>query len=249
VRDELRQRKAKRLAIARGLVVSAVDADLVRARLQTWLDEGFRPEAIARAAGVSAPAVCRLVGGHTATVKRPVADRLMRVNRRGLYAACEGLDYVPAIGIKRRLEALQSLGWTWSDLKARGVTVRSCWLHDGGFAAAESWKAVRDVYEQLWDQPGPSRLTRNRALKAGYAPPAAWDDIDDPTATPDLGNGAEDRSGVIEDLEWMLRTGVGWQGALLRLGRADDSLDRSLRRWGRADLLASLKAADRREAS
>lgn len=45
---------------------------------------------------------------------------------------------------------------------------------------------VREIYDQLWDTPGPSEQTRRRAVKWGWRPPMAWDDaeMDVPEARP-----------------------------------------------------------------
>ena len=51
------------------------------------------------------------------------------------------------------------------------------------FVALATHDRIAAAYDELAMRPGPS--ARNRRL--GYPPPLAWDDIDDPAATPDLG--------------------------------------------------------------
>lgn len=55
----------------------------------------------------------------------------------------------------------------------------------------------------------------------------------------------EQLADLVEDAEWILSQGGGWKQALNRLGRTVGQLDYLLRRAGRADLIGSLKAADR----
>jgi len=57
---------------------------------------------------------------------------------------------------------------------------------------------------------------------------------------------AEQLADLVEDAEWMLSQGGGWRQALDRFGRTAGQLDYLLRRARRADLIRSLKAADRR---
>ncbi len=51
---------------------------------------------------------------------------------------------------------------------------------------------------------------------------------------------------VVQDAECILAGGSGWRQAQDRLGKTVGQLDYMLRQAGRADLIRSLKAADRR---
>ena len=98
---------------------------------------------------------------------------------------------VDATGTVRRLQALNALGWTNSDIAQRmGIT---------GFRPGESVtrfkqktrvrtttaELVARVYDELSMTPGPSEITRKRALQAGWLPPLAYDDdeLDLPDST------------------------------------------------------------------
>jgi hypothetical protein len=59
----------------------------------------------------------------------------------------------------------------------------------------------------------------------------------------------EQLEGLVEDAECVLQGGDGWTRALDRLGKTVGQLDYMLRQAGRADLIGSLKAADRRQGS
>lgn len=93
---------------------------------------------------------------------------------------------VDATGTRRRIQALMALGWPQALIGAElGVKQRavSNWLARQ-YVTARNAKAVADLYDRLSMTPGPSEITRSRALARGWVPPLAWDDIDDPAATP-----------------------------------------------------------------
>lgn len=90
--------------------------------------------------------------------------------------------HVPALGTMRRLQALQRIGYTRADLKRRlQMNYPGSWqplVHEHKAAR------VAALYRELSRKPGPSAQARERARAAGWPSPAAWDDIDDPTAKP-----------------------------------------------------------------
>lgn len=102
---------------------------------------------------------------------------------------------VDATGTHRRVQALVCLGWSLSKIGSE-VTVapNNFWkmMHADQVRAATA-RAVRDLYEQLWNTAPPATNQRERisvsrskryAADRGWLPPLAWDDdtIDDPTA-------------------------------------------------------------------
>lgn len=101
---------------------------------------------------------------------------------------------VPAVGPKRRIQALMAVGWNMAQLaKATGHHRRSLEAILSRDQKRTDWEfagAIKMAYDELWDQeppPGRSRTyLRNLAKKRGYLPPMAWDDdtIDDPEAVP-----------------------------------------------------------------
>jgi hypothetical protein len=100
--------------------------------------------------------------------------------------------YTDATGTRRRLQALIATGWPIRELaRQMGWAGNPGLLLYGERQQVHKHTAalVADVYDRLWDIPGPSLRSRRAAQRAGYAPPSAWDDdtIDDPAATPDLG--------------------------------------------------------------
>lgn len=98
--------------------------------------------------------------------------------------------HVDAAGTRRRIQALAAIGWPARELGQRlGVTAQAVSLFTTratvyGATAAK----VAALYEELWNQPGPSNVTRKRAEKSRWPQPLELDDdrIDDPTYQPQL---------------------------------------------------------------
>ncbi len=223
----------------RGIDRSPIDPARVRTYLQPLLDEGWSVRAIAKAAGTSDTALRDLVAGRTSSVRRAIAARLLSVTRAKLYDGADAEVRVPAHGFVRRVQAMQSLGYPTRWLEANGVDPDIGPAGKGVDAAR--WRRCRDLYEQVWDKQGPSARARAIAARKGYAPPMAWDDIDDPTCQPDVGQ--EPRgSWDADDVAWLLTCGETQVGIAARFGIRVDSLQRGLRRAGRDDLVARLVA-------
>ena len=92
---------------------------------------------------------------------------------------------VPAIGTRRRIQALKALGHSGADIGARlGITYQAVHKLEHSTASnvfAATAVAVRRVYDEMcMVQPFGYHATRirNRSARYGYAPPLAWDDID-----------------------------------------------------------------------
>jgi hypothetical protein len=112
---------------------------------------------------------------------------------------------------------------------------------------AATARAVRELYDRLWDKPPPENgqreriaaaRARNHAAQRDWAPPLAWDDdiIDDPAGRPAQGWKRPARSrrrsaDLTEDAEQLLaRDGYTREHAAARLGVAPSTLDAALRR-------------------
>ena len=93
---------------------------------------------------------------------------------------------IPAIGVQRRIQALMAIGWSSAEqAKVLGRHKRVIErLRFVTFVHRETYDQIVAMYEQLSGRPGPSTISRTRARAAGYAPPLAWDDIDDPDEQP-----------------------------------------------------------------
>lgn len=100
--------------------------------------------------------------------------------------------YVDATGIKRRIRALQWMGWRLEDIAREAGykgTQPSKWLHNISYQKKIHLKrhaAICGAYDRLCMFEGPSSIAAKSARRRGCAPPLAWDDetIDDPKAKP-----------------------------------------------------------------
>jgi transcriptional regulator with XRE-family HTH domain len=232
------------------------DATRARDHVQHLRDFGLSLASIATLAGENTSRIAELIyeNGHNYP-KRIATDRETRI-----LAIRFDLDRIPpgrtinSAGTRRRIEALMCMGWTQRDIGRRlGVTAQMVSLHRHRAAVlSDTARKIRDLYDEMWDQPGDPRRAR-LALERGFAPPLAWDDdsIDDPAATPhDLtpprkkaggqGRPAED---VVEDIEFLLGHHPHATSIELaeRLGYSDPSgVQNALVRTGRDDLRAVL---------
>lgn len=93
--------------------------------------------------------------------------------------------HIPVTGTMRRLQALAAIGYSAAATgKATGMHWRHVMkLRDGDLAHVRVLTAARiaTVYDRLSNEPLVTReanITRTIARRHGWAPPAAWDDID-----------------------------------------------------------------------
>lgn len=112
---------------------------------------------------------------------------------------------IPSIGARRRVQALQRLGWSLRAISREAgyegsTTVLSALIrgdHDSIFR--DTHDAIAAAYERLSMRlPTPSSgvaRARNAAEKKGYAPPLAWDCIDDPDERPSGFRGHQSKVG------------------------------------------------------
>jgi len=167
-----------------------VPAAPVAAHIRSLLDAGMGWTRIGRAAHSSSCTIARILNGQE-LIRRTVADRLLAVK----YRPAPGRT-VNATGTRRRIQALMAIGHTIVGIAAESGVDPSV-IHDilGGctnvrgitadrIAAAYDWMSERPPTE---GRKSAATVSRNRAAREGWQPPAAWDDdtIDDPKATPD----------------------------------------------------------------
>ena len=133
--------------------------------------------------------------------------------------------WADATGTRRRLQALMRNGWSMGLLSARLGCTRQVLrkkLGESERCTAATAAAVRDLYDDLWDQAPPegdrferraATMARRYAAERGWVVPLAWDEetIDDPDAGP--AEGWERRDGVrrwgvlAEDSAFLLAAG------------------------------------------
>lgn len=112
-------------------------------------------------------------------------------NRRRQIAYGRWLGLVDITGTRRRAQALCWLGWSFAYQASRLGIDRNYYtrtIRDNATISGRTAQAVARLYDELSGRLAPNtartRRVRTLAMRAGYAPPLAWDDIDDPAAEP-----------------------------------------------------------------
>jgi hypothetical protein len=231
-----------------------IDPAPVVEHLEQLLASGLSKRSIAEAAAVSPSAITQLTRHAPKHITRPIATRILAVRPEHGHDRSAPRGFVPAIGARRRIRALQTIGHPAQAIAdAAGVTtavVHNISNQAGDWITAANRDAIHQAYDALWSTPGPSAKTRGIAAKRGWAPPLAWDDdsIDDPAATPDLGvdratGRGRNQDDLLEDIEFLLDDEplATTQQIADRLGYRDrTAIQNALRRAGRRDLLDQL---------
>ena len=222
-------------------IVKLVDAQPLKDHVAMLMESGMSFKAIALTAGWSS----RNALADAMTRKRVTPRTLARVlavhpeldNRRDAY--------VDATGSARRLQALAINGWPTRNLaKQLGhkdpATIQHIANGKTPTIRLRTKDDIRRLFDELWDQPGPSKRTADIAKARGWLPALAWDDelIDSPEHQPEdvrrrgvSGGG----SGItLEDIEEAREQGygtaeqIGW-----RLGATRDAVQAIISRTNR----------------
>lgn len=164
--------------------------------------------------------------------KRRIINGARSVQREGNarhYKLVGGMLLIPVEGTRRRLQALNAIGWSLNDLGQRlgihgnglGFIIRS-----RKYVVPETAQKIKALYEELAMLPAPPdnhmvygkgnpvSTVKTRARMKGWVPPLGWDDIDDPYAVPQgLSNVQFERwythtATEIERIEWVLENGL-----------------------------------------
>ncbi|WGM21841.1 hypothetical protein QEH68_06620 [Paenarthrobacter sp. OM7] len=240
-----------------------VDATEVRAHILALMEAGVSMKRLGKIAGmahstISAVVYGRTERGHTAyrRVHKDTAAKILAIQ-----PSMENMApnrYIDSCGTIRRLQALVAIGWSQNRLcEQLGISRRNF----GTFMNADKCTvrkalAVRDLYNQLWNQPQTgvewhsktsATRARNHAKARGWAPPLAWDDetIDNPDAQPEFGTKLKLRDTIAEDVEFMHKTGASIDEISERLGNPWQSIERQLHRMGRGELVTLVKTDNR----
>jgi transcriptional regulator with XRE-family HTH domain len=191
--------------IAYGQWQPFTDATPAREHVRSLQAQGLGWQRIAELAGVAAPTVSSMLYGRSG---RPPTGKIRTATAEALLAFRPGLDDLPATapvdaaGTRRRMQALAAAGWSAQRLAGylgfdrahAGRIIRG----DNPRVSAATARAVRGLYDELWDRPPPegtrwekvaANRARDHARQQGWPPPMAWDDdkIDDPAAKPTRG--------------------------------------------------------------
>jgi lambda repressor-like predicted transcriptional regulator len=221
------------------------DAGPAADHVQRLLAAGWSLRSIADAAGCAPQVVCRLKHRQQPRITNAVAQRLFAVTDGTILTRGNDDGFVRNLGARRRIEALLALGWRHTEITAAMAaadpsvrTTSQLVKHQiGNWIGRRTHDAVCAAYDQLALRPGPSTVTRNRSLKAGYAPPLAWDDedLDNPDAQPagvdtDRKPNRKQKLPPVEDLLFLLETGESIAAIASRYGASEDGVLAALRR-------------------
>jgi hypothetical protein len=103
---------------------------------------------------------------------------------------------------------------------------------------------IADLYELLSGRFGTSTEARRRATLAGWVPPLGWDNIDDPTETPDTGASSGWTSSQrfdLDDVDFLLDvTPYTLDQLAERLGVTKSAIEHACERKNRRDILTRL---------
>jgi hypothetical protein len=169
---------------------AALGGDLteaVRRHLRGLLAQRLTLAGIARAAGVH-PQTVRDAAAGRRRVEPHTAAALLGCRSAPWPPSTRTGRLVPAVGARRRVEALQAMGWRRTDIvQATGLPETVLPLRGQHQVQFRTSLAIRDTYERLCMRAGPSAATAARARSLGYASPLAWDGdaSDDPAAQPE----------------------------------------------------------------
>ena len=221
-----------------------VDATPALDHLAMLMRHASIPE-IAAAAGVGDQTIRYLVDTPPATVRVATHDRLM---------ALTPATIPTRLGLTRRMRALTAIGWPLKRIAVHAgispCTARQ--LRDGEPVFMQ--RRVRDqvlaTYETLSASPPAAASrgdrsaiarARNLAASHGWAPPLAWDCIDDPYEVPAVTT--ETRAPVdLDEFLHLVRGGIHVTRAAERLGVTLSAIERAAERQGRDDVRALVSA-------
>ena len=184
------RRRRRLIAYGRWNPTEQIDPTPVREHIASLRALGLSVQTIADLAGENAGPLAQLIypnhGDYLKWITRERAERLLAV-RFDLDAIPPGRN-VDATGTRRRIEALMRLGWSQAHIgEALGVSRQRVSKYRGGaHVQSDTARAVRDLFDKWWDKTGPEIRVVNKAIREGFPPPLAWDDIDDPNEAPHL---------------------------------------------------------------
>ncbi|MGW1744514.1 hypothetical protein ACWCRD_02630 [Streptomyces sp. NPDC002092] len=165
-----------------------IDATPARERL-ALLKQTMTWGQIASATGCEPGNLHRIADGRRTQIRRGTLNQILAVHPE---PPAPG-KYLDATGTCRRIRALRVIGYSAKVIAeaAGSAEVRIQLIGGGGQPTVRQHLAekIAKVFVDLHDTPAPAgrsaTRTRNHAVANGWAPPGAWDDIDDPAAMPD----------------------------------------------------------------
>lgn len=133
---------------------------------------GVSIRAIAETAGVTPALISELNRGICPGLKVSTEKAILAVTPHAILNRPLRTGFVPNIGARRRIQALMAIGYRHQDLTPQVGFSTGTLLHQiGEWISKAKHDAVVELYDRLWNVPGPAPATsRVRIAKAGYAP-------------------------------------------------------------------------------
>lgn len=184
-----RRAAVRRKAIAYGRHVPPRYVPILRAvsHIRTLQRYGHNYQWIGRTAGVSPRTIWKLNTFHVDRCGAAIEAKILAV-RPDFDSLADG-HVIPATGVRRRIQALATLGWSQRELSRRlGLhpdNVSKFMESDG--VMMRTHRRVAALYDEMWNTPAPTEThnqrvqvsrIKNRARGLGWVPPMGWDDID-----------------------------------------------------------------------
>lgn len=149
----------------------------IRAHIEKLMGWGMTLEMISQGAGCSGQAVRFIVDGTFPRIKAELAHHLLEIDHRPRSTQWFAL----AVGARRRIEALNAMGWQSQYLAERlgiGGRVRLQSMVKQPRIRYTTWLTISELYDEVSGSIGPGNNTMVRARNRGLAPPLAWYDVD-----------------------------------------------------------------------
>lgn len=182
----------RQLRIADGTHIPKQPAAPIRDHLRKLRDAGMHIRAVATASRVPVSTLYNIAEGKVGMVFGDTAAAVLAVQPPEVAVPPAG--YSPAIGPRRRAQGLAAMGYSirWQReqtgippaVYVRLVGARTAYI------ATRHADAIADLFRRCATVRGPSAYAVTWARRQGWAPPAAWDDLDDPSERPKLGRGS-----------------------------------------------------------
>lgn len=160
------------------------DAAPIRDHIAALAELDVTHAMVAAASGYAENTIRRIVNGDISKVQHVTAAKIRAVT----HIPHPAQKWVPSIGGKRRIGALNAIGWP-SVVLAERLGTSSGALNQSinrPYVTYQRWAAIRDLYEALSGTPGPKpEIIRRFRVKP--VPPLAWEglDMDHPATQPD----------------------------------------------------------------
>lgn len=205
------------------------DGAPTRQRITNLRSTGYTMPQISEMSGISTWGLWLILDGKQLRVQRTTAAKIAAIQPNRF----QGDGWIGTLGLQRRIQALMAIGWTQTEMETRSELGRGTLSHilrDRQMVRMSLARKVSAIYETLSATPGPHNRTKILARKKGWAPPLAWDDIDDPSEVPDVG---VNRALKFDEKYWEMRDiGLSHKQMADRMGITGESLARQMARYG-----------------